>query len=122
MAGCRTLVIDDDPDMAFLAAETIRLANHGLTVIGVVHSGADAMEFVKDADVVVLDFRMPDRDGLAVAADIFAVAPDMNIVLYSAYLDVDTVGAATRIGIRECVSKADVHDLPAVVRRNCPAA
>lgn len=116
-ADCRTLIVDDDPDMAFLAAEMIRLANDGLLVSGIAHSGEEAMGKLTDADVVVLDFRMPGRDGLAVAAEMLAVMPNQEIVLFSAYLDRETVAAATRLGVRECVSKDAVRDLPDVVRR-----
>jgi DNA-binding NtrC family response regulator len=36
-------------------------------------------------DVVVLDYRMPKKDGLQVARQILSVAPDQRIIIASAY-------------------------------------
>ena len=124
MAECRTLIVDDDVDMAFLVSTTIEVANDGLTVAGVAYSGAEALRKFPDADphVVVLDSRMPERNGLDVAADIFAIAPNQRIVMFSAYLDSDTIAEATRLGIRECVRKDQIMELPDIIRRHCPNA
>ena len=118
MAECRTLIVDDDVDMAFLVSTTIEVANDGLTVAGVAYSGAEALRKFPDADphVVVLDSRMPERNGLDVAADIFAIAPNQRIVMFSAYLDSDTIAEATRLGIRECVRKDQIMELPDIIR------
>lgn len=121
---CRTLIVDDDADMAFLAVTTIEMANHGLVVAGVASSGAEALQKLPEAfpDVVVLDFRMPDRNGLEVAADILEAKPKQSIVLFSAYLDEFTVAEAERVGVRECVSKDRMKELPDIIRKHCPAA
>jgi DNA-binding NarL/FixJ family response regulator len=121
---CRTFIVDDDADMAFLAATTIEMANHGLIVAGVASSGAEAMQRLPDtaADVILLDFRMPGRNGLEVAADILETSPEQNILLFSAYLDESTVAEAQRVGVRECVSKDQVKDLPDIIRKYSPAA
>ena len=121
---CRALIIDDDPDMAFLTASTIELANHGLSVVGVAASGEEALHMLPEveADVVVLDFRMPGRNGLQVAGDILSANPNQSIVLFSAYLDADTVAEADRIGVQACLSKSALRELPDLVRKYCPAA
>jgi DNA-binding NarL/FixJ family response regulator len=121
---CRTLIVDDDDDMAFLITTTIQLANHGLSVAGVASSGEEAMTLLagEGADVIVLDYRMPGRNGLEVASDILSINPHQKIVLFSAHLDDATVAAADRIGVRECLSKSNLRDLPDVVRKHCPAA
>ena len=121
---CRTFIVDDDADMAFLAATTIELASHGLEVAGVASSGEEALLQLPGAaaDVIVLDFRMPGRNGLEVAADILSTAPTQQILLFSAYLDDDTVAEAKRIGVRECISKDQVKTLPDIIRKYCPAA
>jgi two-component system response regulator YesN len=121
---CRTLIVDDDDDMAFLITTTIQLANHGLSVAGVASSGEEALGLLAEteADVIVLDYRMPGRNGLEVAGDILERNPNQKIVLFSAHLDDATIAAADRIGVRECLSKSSLRDLPEVVRKHCPAA
>jgi DNA-binding NarL/FixJ family response regulator len=120
---CRTLIVDDDVDMAFLVSTAIEVANHGLTVAGVAYSGAEALRQFPEAKphIVVLDSRMPERDGLDVAADIFAIAPTQKIVMFSAYLDAETIARAKELGIRECVGKQQIHDLPDILRKHCAA-
>ena len=118
---CRALIVDDDPDMGFLTASMLEVANEGLVVAGIASSGAEAMALAPEADVFVVDYRMPERDGLAVAADLLEADPSRRIVLFSAYLAEDTVAAAAKVGVRECLSKERLKDLPGVIRRHCPS-
>lgn len=120
-ARWRTLIVDDDPDMALLTATTIELADHGLVVSGIASSGDEALRMLVDVDVVVLDYRMPERNGLEVAADILAAWPDTDIVMFSAFFDVATVAAAEAVGIRECISKDQLRSLPDIIRKYGPA-
>lgn len=124
MPACRALIVDDNVDMAFLVSTLIEVANEGLRVTGVAYSGAQALEQLAEADpdVIVLDSRMPERCGLDVASDILGMNPEQNIVLFSAYLDADTIANAERLGIRECVSKDLLNDLPEILRKYCRAA
>ena len=118
---CRALIVDDDEDLAFLTAMTIETANHGLSVAGVASSGREAIDMLDKtvADVVVLDFRMPEANGLEVAAELLARDPKRSIILFSAYLEEATVKAADRLGVRECLSKDDIKALPDAIRRCC---
>jgi DNA-binding NarL/FixJ family response regulator len=119
---CRALIVDDDEDIAFLTAMTIETSNQGLTVAGVASSGKEAFDMLgaTRADVVVLDYRMPDANGLEVAAELLARDPKRSIILFSAYLEAATVKAADRLGVRECLSKDDIKGLPDAIRRCCP--
>ena len=122
MAGiCRALVVDDEEDMAYLVASTIRFADDGLEVAGVAHSAQEAVEqlAVSGADVVVLDYRMPGRDGLAAAADILALDPGMGIVMFSAEVADAALAEAARLGVADWLTKDQLRDLPDAIRRNC---
>ena len=110
----RALIVDDDTDMRFLVRMTIEAANHGLSVQGEAASGAEALESI-EADrpgVVVLDYRMPGLSGLETAERILHDHPDQPIVLFSAYLDADTVERARELGVRTCLAKTEVDRLP----------
>ena len=71
--------------------------------------------------LVLLDQRMPAATGLETAERILAEDPTQMIVLFSAFLDRETVGAAKRIGVYSCLSTRDVRDLPDALRA-LPAA
>lgn len=70
--------------------------------------------------MVLLDYRMPGRNGIEVAADILAEDPHQHVILFSAYFSEDVVAEASRLGVRECVSKDHVKTLPEILRKYCP--
>jgi DNA-binding NarL/FixJ family response regulator len=110
----RALIVDDDVDMRFLVRMTIEVANHGLAVAGEAASGVDAIAaFEQDRPgVIVLDNRMPGMTGMETARHILAEHPDQSIILFSAYLDAQTVAEAQAVGIHACIDKTDVDRLP----------
>ncbi len=110
----RALIVDDEEDIRFLIRLTIELANEGLVVAGEAASGEAAIAswHADRPEVIVLDNRMPGMSGLEVAAEILAEDPTQSIILYSAYLDEETVAAAERLGIRSCLPKGDYTRLP----------
>jgi len=120
----RTLIVDDDEDMRFLLRVLIEAANEGLSIAAEASSGDEAIAQWREhhPDVVVLDNRMPDRTGLEIAAEILAEHPGQSIILFSAYLDDDTVARADELGVRDCLSKDDYDELPAALWRYGPAA
>ena len=108
------LVVDDEADMRALLRAVIERANEGLKVVGQAASGREAIDCwrLTGADVILLDQRMPGMTGLETAEHILAEHPTQNIVLFSAFLDEDTVRRASELGIRACMSKSDLAQIP----------
>ena len=115
MAGCTALVVDDDADICLLARTTWHLADARVQVTGWATSPEEALELWRSTspDVVVLDYSMPGRNGIDVAAEMLAERPGQRVVLCSAYLNADVKASAAEIGVGACVEK-DVFmtDLP----------
>src|SRR5438270_13499185 len=113
----RVLIVDDEDDMRALVRATIEIANKGLTVAGEASDGETAMSFVRETrpDVIVLDPRMPGATGLEPAQRILAEHPDQAIVLFSSYLDREVLVKAERLGVRVCLAKDDIRQLPDVI-------
>jgi DNA-binding NarL/FixJ family response regulator len=120
----RALIVDDDDDMRFLVRVLIEAANEGLAVAAEARNATEAVDQWREhrPDVVVLDSRMPGRSGLDVAAEILAEQPDQSIILFSAYLDDETLARADQLGVRACLSKDHYDELPAALWRFGPAA
>ena len=118
-ASGRTLIVDDEEDMRILLRATIEAANQGLSVAGEASGGEDGLAQWRSQrpDIVLLDQRMPDLTGLEVAERILAEAPEQTIVLFTAFLDDATRATATRLGVRECLSKSDFAKVPEVLWR-----
>jgi CheY-like chemotaxis protein len=63
-------------------------------------SAADALKAVRqdNPDIALIDFNMPNKDGLALVADLRAVSPDMPIGIISANHQQEVVDRARALG------------------------
>jgi CheY-like chemotaxis protein len=117
------LVVDDEMDMRMLVRVIIDLANRGWSIVGEAADGAEALEVWRKLngppvpDVIVLDNRMPELNGLEVAERILEERPEQRIVLYSAFLDDEVRARAKALGITHCVTKEELEQLPDVIDR-----
>jgi DNA-binding NarL/FixJ family response regulator len=80
------LLVDDHP----VVREGLRGmidAEHDLTVVGEAGSGAEAVTMAESLcpDVILIDLRMPDVDGVTATARILAVLPRTRIVVVTTY-------------------------------------
>jgi YesN/AraC family two-component response regulator len=116
--GGNTLIVDDEGDVRLLLRLLIDKEDRGLKVVAEAANGDEAIEKRRelDVDVVVLDHRMPGRNGLETAEVLLAEAPDLPIILYSAFTDDRMEEDARRIGVRRCVEKGDAPGLVAARR------
>jgi two-component system, response regulator RegA len=84
------------------------------------HEAADADQaLVKvtelSPDLILVDLRMPGRDGLELIPDLRRLEPDTAIVVLTGYGSIATTLAATRLGADHYLSKpADVDQILAV--------
>jgi DNA-binding NarL/FixJ family response regulator len=77
----RTIVADDDPLVRRLIRDTLQLS--GITVIAEASTGREAVELALfyRPDVVVMDYMMPELDGIEATRSIYSQAPDIRVVM-----------------------------------------
>jgi len=85
----------------------------GMVLLGEADSGEAALRAIAelDPDLVILDLRMPDLDGIGVLRALHAQdpVPDCRVVLISATLDDALEAEATAAGADACLSKAETR-------------
>ena len=84
-APVRVLAVDDQRPFRNAAREVVD-ATAGFSWAGEAGSGAEALEFVRasEPDIVIMDVRMPDMDGIEAPRRVMAVCPDVAVLLVSA--------------------------------------
>lgn len=124
MTTTTVLVIDDEPDARLVIRMTITAAGAPLRWAGEASNAFEGMSLWRmlQPDVIVLDQVMPEIDGLTVARAIRDRDPDQTIVLCSASMTPDLIRRARDVGIRACLSKADLHRLAEVLSDVVPTA
>lgn len=109
----RVLVVDDDPDHRFLIARRLRDAGHEATAFA---DPREALEHLDDADIVLLDYRIPGTTGIDVLGEI--IAADGPPVVMVTGMGSETVAVeALQAGAIDYVVKADgyLDELPRVI-------
>ena len=104
------LIVDDDPILLETAADTLK--SLGVTA-DCAESASKALKMIthrheteQDYSIVILDWKMPDIDGIEMTRRIRStVSPDIPILLISAYDRTDIEGAAKKAGANAFISK-----------------
>src|SRR2546422_6113802 len=92
-----------------------------IEVVGEASNGREAISLMENGagepDIVLLDIRMPEMDGLEAARRIRQRPPDVGVIMLTAYDDRQFVVEAVRAGARGYVLKArDAEHLIQTVR------
>lgn len=103
MAG-RVLIIDDDEGFAKALERTLRRKGHDVLTCG---NAAEARETFPhaDADVVVLDYHLPDADGLKLLEELRPNAGGSVFLMATAFPNLDVAVEAMRRGAFDFVAK-----------------
>jgi len=93
------LVVDDHP-MVRDGMRGMLSSDRAFEVVGEAANGADALAAVDKLhpDVVLMDIRMPDMDGLQATQQIKAAHPDVSVIMVTMYDDPDYLMEAISAG------------------------
>jgi DNA-binding NtrC family response regulator len=97
------LVVDDESLIRWSLAE--RLRAEGYHVLEA-ETGREALDRLRDGvDLVLLDYKLPDIDGVTVLRKIKEVDQDILVILLTAYASVETAVEAMKIGAYHFTNK-----------------
>ena len=101
------VVIADDHRVVRDGLVTILGAMDGVQVVGAAQDGAEAVALAgqQDADVVLMDLRMPGMDGVEATRAVRSRRPDTAVVVLTTYTDDESILAALQAGAAGYLTK-----------------
>lgn len=108
----RVLVVDDDKFVT-LSLKTILESDSQIEVVAMGNSGKDAIRLYNEyePDVLLMDIRMEEMNGLDAAKEIFAAHKDAKILFLTTFSDDDYIIKALYLGARGYLIKQDFECL-----------
>ena len=116
MAASTLLIVDDEKLIRWSLLE--HFTGAGYRVLEA-ENGAQALErFAQGPDLVLLDYRLPDADGLSLLKEMKAADPDVLVILLTAYSTVDTAVEAMKQGAYHYANKPfNLEELALIVEK-----
>ncbi len=112
----KILVIDDEKSIRDTLKEILEYEDHKVDLAA---DGEEGLEQFKNNkyDIVLLDIKMPKKDGIEVLEDIFGVATDVPVIMISGHGNIDTAVESIKKGAYDFIEKPlDLNRLLVTIR------
>jgi DNA-binding NarL/FixJ family response regulator len=98
-ATIRILIVDDD-DLMRAGLKAVLSSDASLEVVGEAATGRGAIDAVRTRypDLVLMDVRMPDLDGIAATREVLAASPEVKVVILTTFEQDDYIFGALHAG------------------------
>ncbi len=106
----KLLIVDDELGMRQFLTHLFQREGHEVTVAA---SGKEAMELLRrePVDLIISDVRMPDMDGIELLRSARELIPGVEVVMMTAFANVETAREAFLLGAYDFVQKPFDNDL-----------
>jgi DNA-binding NarL/FixJ family response regulator len=114
------VLIADDHRLMLAGVRSALEGAEGIEVVGEAHTGSQVLPLVGQtgADVVLLDIRMPQLDGLGCLDRLRERFPEVKVVVLSVFSDAEHIQMALARGaVGYIVKSINPADLPAAIRQ-----
>jgi two-component system, response regulator YesN len=117
----KMLIVDDEPIICRGLQQTIPWDEYMVEVVDLAYDGAEAIQKIQehgDIDLVLTDVRMPNVDGLRLAAFLAENYPDIRLIIISGYDDFKYAQQAIQLGVKDYLLKpVEVDELLRVITK-----
>ena len=105
----RILLVDDNPSVRHYLRAILEQQS-SWQVCGEARTGAEALRKVLESppDLIVLDYQMPDLNGVDIAKQISELFPKIPILMVTIHLSKQLAEAARLAGVRGACAKQDI--------------
>ena len=110
-------MVDDNPTVRHYLRALLEQQKDWL-VCADARTGQEALLRVQESipDVVLLDFQLPDVNGLEVARELVHDFPEIPILMVTVYLSTELASSARAAGIRGICAKSDIGSIVQAVQ------
>lgn len=112
----RLLLVDDEEEFLMATSQALRRRGFEVTVAP---NGVTALEKISREifDIVVLDVKMPDIDGIEVFSQIREQQPDLPVILLTGHPSTSDAFHTSKKGIADYISKpVDMDELAGIIK------
>jgi len=104
------ILIVDDSDFARSGLKVLLAGRTDCEICGEANDGRAAIVKAIDLnpDLVILDYSMPEMDGLHVAREIYKALPTTHILICTLFPSRELEIEAMKFGVRQVISKAEM--------------
>jgi DNA-binding NarL/FixJ family response regulator len=108
----RILVADDNPTVRHFLRSALEQRG-GWQVCDEARTGAEVVQSIQKMppDIILLDFQMPELNGLDIARRISRLSREIPILLVTVHFSKELAAAARSVGIRGACEKSDVASI-----------
>lgn len=95
----RVLLVDDD-ELMRAGLRTVLSSDQSIEVVGEASSGRGAISQVRarHPDLVLMDVRMADLDGIGATREVLAISPEVKVVILTTFEQDDYIFGALSVG------------------------
>lgn len=105
VAGKRILIVDDDTVSRIFLRELLTQSG---AVLDFVRNGYELKKYIEsnpEPDVILIDVKLPDADGVELAAQIMVNRPGLKIIAETAYAVDGLDEKCQQLGLKGCIYK-----------------
>ena len=104
----KVLLVDDEKDLLGLIGSRIEMWGYSLITAP---DGMTAINAVKNEkpDIVVLDYIMPEVDGIEVLEQIRKIDKKIPVIMFTGHPDTRSIKGAEKLGVSSYVPKLSVY-------------
>lgn len=107
----KILLVEDSPETVHLVEMVLarsEVAAFSVTAVGTSAAAVEAVEQQREIDLVLMDYHLPDRDGLVTAAQLMERGCVAPIVFLTVHRDMQLVREVMKLGVREFLVKEEI--------------
>src|ERR1043165_1206388 len=104
MPSARILVVDDEALVRWSLRERLSAAGYDILEAGLTSEALEQLSGT-EIDLVLLDFKLPDGDGLTVLRRVKETSPETQVIMITAFSTVENAVEAMKLGAYHYVNK-----------------